>query len=385
MYCVCAVASGRMHMKWRQLSLRDRQFVWRMYGNFTLLMLCGCCLGVFVWLCYMQSIALFFIANDAFTKKTPGFTEFELFRMFAVAGRWGAAFRVLYPLELLCISVAKLLALDRVLRLAPPDADVMKNRLEGAVRVVIVAVVLGNVVGICGGTAAAVLQSQASDDDMLAAAAILVNDTAASFHFETAALEHTELADIAASVQAFSEVAVLLLILLSFVAAAAVFFWYARSALQDLKLAVAGDPLAIARVDEFSGMRSGTESRRLAAAAGSRGWRLWRQVLFSVSFLFATFLLRATASTAFAVARALQNVGDSKCGTHLCDPEYCNRYAIFVAWNFYTPEFQLIIVIISVPLTLLVTLWGLTEQHMLQLMAASKTEPSISLKLLHST
>ena len=367
-----------MHMKWRRLSLRDRQFVWRMYGNFTLLMFCGSVVGVFAWLSYMQSTALFFIANHALTNKTPGVSYFQIFGTFGASNRWGAAYRVLYPLEFMSISVTKLLAVDRVLGLAPPDADAMKTRLTGAARLVLASVVLGNMVGISGGTAASVLLNKAADNSMHAAAAFFVNDTASAFHFLSVSTELTQLSDEAASVQSFSEVAVLLFILVAFFVAAAVFAWYARAALQDLQLAAAGDVVAISRVDEFSGMRSEAESRELAAIAGSCSRRLWKQVLGSVMVIFSTFLLRAIEATFYAVAKALQNQGALCMSPDLCDTECYNSFSIFLAWIFYTPEFQLIVVIISAPFTLLVALWGMTNQRMLQLMAASKAESSIA-------
>jgi hypothetical protein len=43
-------------------------------------------------------------------------------------------------------------------------------------------------------------------------------------------------------------------------------------------------------------MRSGSESARLAAAAGGKGRRLWWQVVLTVLVVFVTFLLRAVYS-----------------------------------------------------------------------------------------
>ena len=105
---------------------------------------------------------------------------------------------------------------------------------------------------------------------------------------------------------------------------------------------------------------------------------LWKQVLGSVMVIFSTFLLRAIEATFYAVARALQNQGALCMSPDLCDTECYNSFSIFLAWIFYTPEFQLIVVIISAPFTLLVALWGMTNQRMLQLMAASKAESSIA-------
>ena len=59
--------------------------------------------------------------------------------------------------------------------------------------------------------------------------------------------------------------------------------------------------------------------------------------------------------------------------------ECANVYAHMAQWMGYTPEFQLLIVLVSSPLALLVALWGMTSNATLQLMKSSQPE-EISLK-----
>ncbi len=47
-------------------------------------------------------------------------------------------------------------------------------------------------------------------------------------------------------------------------------------------------------------------------------------------------------------------------------------YYLMQQWLFYTPEFQLIVELISSPLTLLVALWGMTSKHTLRLMQSRR-------------
>jgi hypothetical protein len=54
-----------------------------------------------------------------------------------------------------------------------------------------------------------------------------------------------------------------------------------------------------------------------------------------------------------------------------CDASCFNVYRLMQVWLIYTPEFQLTVVLISSPLTLLVALWGMTTDRMLQLMESS--------------
>jgi hypothetical protein len=49
-------------------------------------------------------------------------------------------------------------------------------------------------------------------------------------------------------------------------------------------------------------------------------------------------------------------------------------------WMTYTPEFQVLIVLVSSPLTLLVALWGMTSNATLQLMKSSQRQALVSLK-----
>jgi hypothetical protein len=60
-------------------------------------------------------------------------------------------------------------------------------------------------------------------------------------------------------------------------------------------------------------------------------------------------------------------------------------YTLISRWMMYTPEFQLTIVLISSPLTLLVALWGMTTRFTLQLMKSAEREPLLLLNPMAST
>jgi hypothetical protein len=68
-----------------------------------------------------------------------------------------------YVLEFLYLSVAKLLVLHRMSNFAAAKGDVMSRRLALGGRVVIAAVVLGNVLGFCGNVATAVSAKKCGD------------------------------------------------------------------------------------------------------------------------------------------------------------------------------------------------------------------------------
>ena len=90
----------------------------------------------------------------------------------------------------------------------------------------------------------------------------------------------------------------------------------------------------------------------------------------TVAFVFVTFLLRAVFSTMNALANALQtNV--ATCNNN-CDPACFNVWEVIQFWLEFTPEFQLIVVLISSPLALLVALWGMTDKGTLQHMRSGR-------------
>ena len=97
------------------------------------------------------------------------------------------------------------------------------------------------------------------------------------------------------------------------------------------------------------------------------------QIVGTAAFVFVTFLLRAVFSTTNAFANALQ--------THVftcnngCNPACTNVWYAIKLWLESTPEFQLIVVLISSPLALLVALWGMTDKRTLQLMRSGRAQP----------
>jgi hypothetical protein len=209
-------------------------------------------------------------------------------------------------------------------------------------RVVLATVVVGNVVGLCGNVAVAVLSKQVGDLENAAAAAFAANSTDAAYAVYFEAQQKSSVGNDAGSVQSFCEVAALLFIILAF--------------------AVVGITCARRASSALRGSR-GTNDE-LAAVSQIR-----RQIVGTTSFVFVTFLLRAVFSTMNALANALQNDG-AECPTPCGIP--CNNvWTLIQNWLELTPEFQLTVVLISSPLALLVALWGMTSELMLEYMKSS--------------
>ncbi len=271
---------------------------------------------------------------------------------------WTAALFVAYAIEFLCLSVAKLLVLHRMVDFAVPKSDGLSRRLAVGGRVVMAAVVVGNVVGLCGNVAAAVIFEQDGDLSNAAVAAFAANSTDAAYAFNVQANQKATVANDAGSVQQFCEVAVLLLINVAFAVVGAACARPVSSAQQ----------LHDARMDAAD------------AAAVAPAWRqLRRQILGTAAFVFVTFLLRAVFSVMNALANALQ-IQVATCSNG-CDPACNNLWTVIQFWLQFTPEFQLSVVLISSPLALFVALWGMTDKRTLQHMRSGR---GLTVKLLSS-
>ena len=325
-----------------------RRRVWLLYGWFSGLMLCGSCFGAVAWGVWMQFLVV--SSNDNINYNSSStLTNAQKASLEAQTQRWLAAFPVAYAMEFLCLSAAKLMVLDRMMDFAMPEGDGVSRRWVVGGRVVMAAVVAGNVVGLGGNVAAAVYFQRDAEHFSAASAAFAVNNTADGNKFFDLADQQEQLGASTASLQAFCEVAVLLLIIVNFAVVGAACARRVSSALLDMP-------------------------SDAAEAMAARQMR--RQIVGTAAFVFVTFLLRAVFSTMFALANQLQNISaQTSCpSSNLCDASCYNVYRLMQLWLIYTPEFRLTVELISSPLALLVALWGMTSDRTLQRMQSNRRQ-----------
>jgi hypothetical protein len=324
----------------------DRGRVWRLYGWFTALMTCGSCVGAVAWAAYMMGLVNGFKGNTISFEEDPA----QRASLAVLNYSWQAAFLVTYAVEFLCLSAAKLMVLDRMSVFAAPQGARLQKRWALAGRVVMAAVVLGNCVGLAANAAAAVHYHRAAAAARAEAAYYTVNNTEAAEDMLFLGQQEVQRGGSIASVQSFCEVAVLLLIVAAF--------------------AVVG-VLSARRV---SARLLGVDA---ASAAAATGRALRRRMLGTTAFVFVTFVVRAAFSTMYTVAYQWRVIGKS-CPDDCADCH--NVYTHITVWMTYTPEFQVLIVLVSSPVALLVALWGMTSNATLQLMKSSQREALLSLK-----
>jgi hypothetical protein len=335
---------------WRRMGEGDRGRLWRLYGWFSGLTTCGSCFGAVAWAVNMMQLVNFFKGNASARDRS----------LIALSLSWKSAFLVAYAVEFLCMCAAKLMVLDRMLVFAAPQGAGMPKLWATAGRFVMAAVVLGNAAGLVANAAAAVHYHTAAQTGSKASAAYAANNTNDGYRFLITSQHEAQLGGSLASVQSFLEVAVLLLIIVAF---AAVGVLCARILNTRLK------PI---------GLDAGYD-----AFMATVGRTLRRHMLGTTAFIFVTFLLRSAFSAMYAVAFQLRDI-DKKCHEEstYCDATCYNVYTHIAQWMNFTPEFQLIIVLVSSPVAQLVALWGMTTKSTLHLMKTSRRDNALTLTLM---
>jgi len=352
-FCLSAVASGYMFTRWWRLDEEGRRDVWRLYGVFTALMCVGSCVGAAAWAVSMKesAAALVFSVNNRehpVPQPNPNYSLSQILSIAANGFTYGAWMKFLYPIEFLCLSIVKLTVLDRMEDFSAPQGDSRdKERWVKAGRVVMVLVVAGGVVGIGGNIVSGVYHFQTADLLNSAASAANNGDFIAIIDLSSQSQKRNDLAVRTSSIQEFAEMCTLLLIIAAFVVVGV---------------------MCARRVD--SSLTS------MTARASINAKHLRRQIVVTAVVVFVTFLLRAVFASFDAVSASRQNLSDfcpsqvklcSASGTPSC-PEPYNDFTHMQLFLLYTPELQMLVVLISSPLALLVALWGMTSGRTLQAM-----------------
>jgi len=320
------------------MEVEDRQQVWLLYGWFSGLMCVGSVFGAAAWVVWLQFLLSVFPGN------APGLTNAQARSWSVQILNWEAAFFIPSAIDFVCLSIAKLMVLERMADFAVAKADGMFRRVAVWGRVVMTAAVLGNAVIVCGSVAAALLFKETTGLYSASGDAFAANNFEDSVKFEKQARQKYSAGLVAISVQQFSEVAVLLIIIFAF--------------------AVVG--IAGAR-------RVNSALRNMNDEQGAAGRQLRRQIVGTAAFVFVTFLLRAVFTSMLALARSLQN-SDAACAataSGYCDFTCYNQWRLMELWITYTPEYQAMVILISSPVAMIVALWGMTSKRALQLMKSS--------------
>ena len=107
--------------------------------------------------------------------------------------------------------------------------------------------------------------------------------------------------------------------------------------------------------------------------AGRRNNKVRLQIIVTVSTVFVTFLMRSVYAAALAASRRDSHIAtpfaeNPQCAqttSIFCDP--CQEIGLIVqSWLWLCPEFSFTVFLLSSPVTILVSLWGMTTDHVVQ-------------------
>lgn len=135
--------------------------------------------------------------------------------------------------------------------------------------------------------------------------------------------------------------------------------------------------LSFALVGVFSirRIRSGMSQHNAAEPMTDAVRRLRLQIVGTTCVVFVTFLVRSMYATMYSLAISLQDASNSCPGVNsFCDFSCYNNFTHMVYWMFYTPEFQLMLVLVSKPVPLLIALWAMTSERMRKGMQRRETD-----------
>lgn len=324
-----------MFCRWRRLDPQDRARVWRLYGWFSGLMTCGSGVGAATWIARMMSyVHMFQGGSDASTSQS--------WHHLAQTYRFMSIFLVAYAIEFTCLTTALLMVLDRMSVFSLPQSPLERRPLQlwaAAGRAVMAVVVLGNSIGLVANAAAASLYQQAAGNAIDASQFYAANMTERAEASKLKASECAASGGSLSSVQSFCEVVLLVLIVVVFVV------------------------VGLLSIKRIAGKLHFVHAESAAAETG-RVLRL--QISGTSACVFAAFVLRALFSAFVAFIFQFRD-SYSSCGGGVCDS--CqNIFFHMSVWFNFTPEFQMTVVLISSPVTLLVALWGMTTPATLLLM-----------------
>lgn len=356
-------------LRWTRWSQEEKANGWRLYGWFTGLAALGSVAGALAYGCRVGQLRMFYIAEELETSESSASVQ-DKDAIRAESRRFAAAHFALFPLELFFVVTTQLILLSRMQHFVLAKVR-QPQRWMQARRYLLAIITFLNVLGICGNFAASFYYYQAAALSSDAARAYSANSTLLGDVLRADANQKHSLAGSVASIQRFSEVCSLLVIILVFLIAG---FFGVRAIIAALRLLLdAGQKL-----DSITG-ELGDQARDLVQSASAQGRALHLKVTATTAYVFLSLLLRAVFTMLYAVAQALQNNGDA-CASSWCDP--CkNVHSNIHGWILYTPSFQNMCMLVASPIAMLVGLWGMSNVRAMEDMSAIRdANPSLSIE-----
>ena len=339
------------------------QGAWRQLGLLSGIMCVGSVAGAVAWGANTQNLFLYYPAMSL-----QHVSPQHSYTLFASSDRWFASYLIIYGFEFMCLIMCKLMLLSRLAANAAQSSQADVTEMSGVrrrwlngralpivYRVMAASVVVGSVVGMVAlAVSGANWVQQAGLYDQAAAACDAAgNDTNSSLAFYNAAIAITTKSRFYGSVQAGSEAITLLFVTLAYVVTVS---W--SVAIFRIAELVAARSLLYVDLEDPRNMRPDeANASRIVAATKQAAAENRRRLTAACVIVLVTYPARAAFD--LLQAYALSN-GPFNPACRLCDPCQSTPYLIN-NWLIFTPEFQPIVVAVSSPLPLTLSLWLLTK------------------------
>ena len=364
-FAVSAIVHCVALSRWRKWSEEERQEGWRHYGWFTGLCFIGSAAGALAFAARIAQLSQNYPSRRVQMQLSTPTAEQQLqvSQMRGLEIRFTAFHFVLFPVELGCVIVAKLLVLRRLHHFTLSNSAHQRAWLLAG-RVFLAVVIVLNFIGFFANVASAAYFGEASAFSDLASKAWESNRTVAAADFMQAVSGKAADAIRVSSVQRFCEVSVLLMTIVAFLVVGAQSHRIFNAALQKLVTAQQ-------RLDTAPGPASDKTSSLLSEAS-LQGRLLQRKILITFLLVFFTVLVRSVFTVMYGLALAWQDYANN------CSPSPCdackNVYSHILFWILFTPEFQQVSTIIASPLAQLVALWGMSGARVLEQMPLQRLQ-----------
>jgi hypothetical protein len=348
----------------------DPKHIWGKLGWFSGLVCAGSMAGAVAWYAQMKFNDLYYEAN------APGITRQQHYALNTSAWRWLAAFLILYSAEFICLIIPKLMLLGRLTdnaarSLQAPDVSGgrlkwVKDALPRRYRIMAAAVVIISLAGVVANIVVAVFYVQYAWRSEQAAAACGTegNDTNSSLAWNSEGNLYLAKAYITDSVQNVFEAVVLVFISTAYVILIplSIFvFRHAERCSRDALVSIEDRhensmvelPAVFAKEEGMKKEMKKYEAEETVNETLKHAQEQRRRFVVACAVVLTTFSARAALDFLLAYS-SFNDLTVPACG--LCDPCQSDRFLVQI-WLIYTPQFQSIVVALSSPIPLAISLW----------------------------
>jgi hypothetical protein len=366
LFATAGLYSGIWWLRWARFGASAK--MWPLLGWFSGLMCVGSVAGCVAWGASTQSTLLYYEIFE------PG-TRLQYYTLAASQQRWTTVFYIFNGLEFLCLIIPKLFLLGRLVNNAArsmhdevPEMSGIRTSWRGGralpmlYRMVASVVALCSAVGMAAYTAGSAYNSQISGlaDQAAAACDYLGNDTNSSLVFIRALDEAVTHRYTCLAVQSVSEAVALLLISCAYLVLVTLSVSIFRQAEKVAAHALVSSPVAPGGQPQNSRATTVAMERAIVDDSMHAAAEQRRRLTLACVIVLVSFPCRAAFDLLQAYASYdvhYNSLCPSPCGT--CQP---TQYVVR-AWLAYTPEFQPLVVALSSPLPMTVSLWLITAAH----------------------